>query len=122
MRAGLIGEPRKAQLKFDGQKLTRNNGQEITAPIEQARAQVCWLKQLLAEGTGKELRVFPVVTFPGWYIEQPNEALRDIWVLEPKALVKFLEREPARLDASMVKMAGFFLSRFIRSIERARFK
>ena len=110
----------RAQLRFDGRHIYRENGQAITRPIEQARAQAAWLRNLLLEGTGKELRVFPIVAIPGWYIDQPRAALQDIWVLEPKALVKFLQNEPSRLDVETVRLAAFFLSRFVRSIERAR--
>lgn len=38
--------------------------------IIQARAQSAWLRGLLAESTGKQFDVFPVVVFPGWYIDR----------------------------------------------------
>lgn len=62
----------------------------------------------------------PVIAFPGWFVEQPAQRLTDIWVLEPKALPAFLEQEPLRLAPPDVKLAGFHLSRFIRSAERER--
>ncbi|HQT30948.1 MAG TPA: hypothetical protein PLE48_06610 [Thiobacillus sp.] len=54
------------------------------------------------------------MVFPGWFIEQSNDCLRNIWVREPKALVKFLANAPQKLEPDEVKLAGFHLSRFIR--------
>ena len=56
---------------------------------------------------------------PGWVIEQSNDCLRNIWVLEPKALVKFLANAPQKLEPDEVKLVSFHLSRFIRSESRA---
>ncbi len=86
----------------------------------QARAQAAWLERLLAESTGRQMEVFPVVVFPGWFIEQTEGSLRNIWVLEPKALPKFLENVPQCLAPEDVKLASFHLSRFIRSSEQER--
>ena len=88
----------------------------------QARAQAGWLKGLLAESTGRQFDVFPIVVFPGWFVEQSHGSLRNIWVLEPKALPKFLGNEPQCLTPEEVKLASFHLSRFIRSSEQERSK
>jgi hypothetical protein len=111
------GEPR---IKFDGETLTAAGREPERDPVVQARAQAAWLTSLLAESTGRTLNVFPVVVFPGWFIEQNEGSLRSIWVLEPKALPKFLGRQPQRLKPEDIKLASFHLSRFIRSNERER--
>ena len=72
-------------------------------------------KALLSESTGCNFDVFPVVVFPGWFIEQSNDCLQQIWVLEPKALVKFLAKAPKKLESDEVALASFHLSRFIRN-------
>ena len=113
------GEPR---IKFDGEQLTVAGREPERNPVVQARAQTGWLKGLLAESTGRQFEVFPVVVFPGWYIEQNNDSLKNIWVLEPKALAKFLGNEPQCLTPEEVKLASFHLSRFIRSSEQGRCK
>lgn len=82
--------------------------------IPQARAEARWLRDLLAESTGKTLPVRGVVVFPGWFVEQ-RSARGDVWVLEPKALPSFVEREPPRLSAEEVSLAAFHLKRYIRS-------
>ena len=45
-----------------------------------------------------------------------------MWVLEPKALLKFLGNEQQCLTPEEVKLASFHLSRFIRSAELERSK
>lgn len=110
----------EAKIKFDGEQLTTAGREPERNPVVQARAQSAWLKQLLSESTGRNFEVFPVVVFPGWYVEQSNECLRNIWVLEPKALAKFLANAAQRLAPEEVKLASFHLSRFIRSSEQDR--
>lgn len=106
-----------AKIMFDGEQLTAAGREPERNPVVQARAQSSWLKALLTESTGRNFDVFPVVVFPGWFIEQSNDCLRNIWVLEPKALVKFLANAPQKLEPDEVKLASFHLSRFIRGGE-----
>lgn len=110
----------ETRIKFDGERLTTDGREPERNPVIQARAQSAWLKGVLSESTGRNFDVFPVVVFPGWYIEQSSESLRDIWVLEPKALAKFLANASQRLAPEEVKLASFHLSRFIRGSEQER--
>jgi hypothetical protein len=89
-------------------------------PIIQAKAQASWLRQLLAESTGRTFEVQPVVLFPGWFVEQDAESRQHAWVLEPKALPAFLAHQAQRLSPEEITLASFHLSRFIRSVERER--
>lgn len=109
-----------ARISFDGERLLVGSCAPDRDPIIQARAQATWLKNLLAESTGRKFDVLPVVLFPGWFIEQSPGSLRELWVLEPKALPAFLDREPTRLRTADSKLAAFHLSRFVRSGERER--
>lgn len=109
-----------ARIKFDGSQLTVSGREPERDPIIQARAQAAWLRSLLAESTGRGFDVFPVVVFPGWFVENTAAGFRDIWVLEPKALPKFLGSAPQRMNAEDVKLASFHLSRFVRNTERER--
>ena len=88
-------------------------------PVRQAKAQASWLKKTLLEFSGRDFAVRPIVVFPGWFIEQRPGSLHELWVLEPKALPKFLSNEPAILSAEEVKMASGCLSRFIRVQEKS---
>lgn len=86
--------------------------------VVQALAQARWLRELLAESTGKRLPVWPVVLFPGWFVEQQTGATRALWVLEPKALPAFLERASQRLTPEDAALASWHLARIVRAQER----
>lgn len=107
-----------AKIVFDGEQLTANGFSPDRNPVVQAKAQARWLSDLLAESTGKTFPVWPVLVFPGWFIENRGEAWREIWVLEPKALPKFLQNEATVLAADEVSMAAMHLGSFIRAQER----
>ncbi|MGJ7608557.1 nuclease-related domain-containing protein [Variovorax sp. LT1R20] len=108
-----------AQIVFDGETLKIGSFSPNRDPIVQARSQASWLKQLLLESTGRKFETRPVIVFPGWFVVNSG-GFHDLWVLEPKALLSFLQHEPVRLSAEDVKLASFHLSRLIRSTERER--
>jgi hypothetical protein len=91
----------------DGHKLQRN-------PIEQAKALSHWIQELLYQSTGKKFQVKPVVLFPGWFVE-PMHGGKDVWLLNPKALPKFITNEPMSIKDEDVHLATFHLSRYIRT-------
>lgn len=108
-----------AKITFDGETLLAAGFAPDRNPVIQAKAQANWLQHLLAESTGKTLPVRPVILFPGWYIEDSRASRKNLWVLEPKALPKFLANEPSIVAPEDVTLVSFHLSRFIRSQERA---
>lgn len=87
-------KPLKGQCKviYDGEKLSYNGIFESDKPIIQARAGATWFKNYLKETTKKEFNVFPVVVFPGWFTES-KVPLKDIWILNPKGLEKFMQNK-----------------------------
>lgn len=106
------------KIAFDGETLLAAGWEPDRNPVIQAKAQSSWLQRLLAESTGKTFPVRPVVLFPGWFIEDSRPSRKDLWVLEPKALSKFLANEQAVMAEEDVKLAAYHLSRFIREQER----
>ncbi len=106
-----------SKVKFDGQAILVDGWEPDRDPVVQAKAQASWLSQLLKESTGRKFEVRPVVLFPGWFVEQSPGSLKELWVLNPKALKAFLDREPAALSPEDVKLASFHLSRYIRARE-----
>jgi hypothetical protein len=82
--------------------------------MEQAAGAARWLEDLLESSTGKKFPVRPVVVFPGWFVEQRTPR-GPVWVLEPKALPAFIEREPVTVMPSDVALASFHLSRYLRN-------
>lgn len=103
-----------ARVQFDGIQLAVAGFEPDRDPIVQAKAQASWLRELLGESTGKAFRVRPVVLFPGWFVEQKGTSAREVWVLNPKALRAFIDREPRVLGEEEIRLAAFHLSRFIR--------
>ena len=96
------------QLLVAGKKPDRN-------PMDQAAAAAKWLERLLEESTGKQFKVRGVVVFPSWFVEQRSPR-GSVWVLEPKALPKFIAQEPETIVASDVTLASSHLSRYVRSV------
>jgi hypothetical protein len=113
-------KPRQGSPKitFDGETLRAAGWEPDRNPVIQAKAQASWLQRLLAESTGRTFPVWPVVLFPGWFIEDSRASRKELWVLEPKALQSFLAQEKAVISPEDVKLASFHLSRFIREQER----
>lgn len=100
---------RDGTLLKDGRPVERD-------PIDQVTAQTGWLARVLEESTGKPFPIRGVIVFPGWFVEPMDRTTRErVWVLEPKALPAFIEREPNRLADTDVALAAFHLSRFIRT-------
>jgi hypothetical protein len=110
-----------AKVVFDGEQITIAGWKPDRDPVKQAAAEAGWLARLLKESTGLTFPVRGVVVFPGWWVDQMNkERRRKVWVLEPKALPTFIEREPAKLTSDEVAMAAFHLSRYVRGENRSK--
>jgi hypothetical protein len=110
-----ISKPLKgrADIQYDGTKITINGFSPDRDPIAQAKAQAHWLKDLLRDLMGKNLKVRPVVLYPGWFIScQPREV--QVWVLNEKALPHFLKNEPSLLNLEEVHAIEGHISRFVR--------
>lgn len=107
-----------AKVTFDGERIVVDGREPDRDPVVQAKAQARWLREFLAESTGRKFAVRPVIVFPGWWVEQSTGSTREVWVLEPKALPGFLGHEPAILAAEDVQLASYHLAQFIRAKAR----
>jgi len=77
----------KAEMWYDGEKITIPNRIKSDAPIIQAAAASKWLCNTLQTTTGKEFTIKPVVLFPGWFLNHTDNAKKaKVWVLHPKAV------------------------------------
>ncbi len=102
------------RIKFvDGRLLANGKELERNAAI-QAKAQARWLSDFFGEA-GFKAYVQPVVVFPGWFVEPFDMKAAGVWVLEPKALIAFIENEPERLTREEVKAQMLALSAYIRA-------
>lgn len=91
----------------DGMAIERN-------PIKQVKALSAWLRDLLSQSTSKTFKIRPVILFPGWYTDKTKSGA-EIWILNPKALPKFISNEPITLKDDDVHMVAFHLSRYVRT-------
>lgn len=105
----------RANITYDGQQILINGKKTYTDIIVQVNAATSYIKEVLKDSTGKDFEPFPVVLFPGWFIEGQGNRQGNLWVLEPKAFRKFLDRQTVKLSAEDVKLASYHLSRFIRT-------
>lgn len=108
-------EGKRARIVVDRAGLSVAGAPPSHEALDQAAAQAVWLADLLKRSTSKPFRVRPVVLFPGWYVaqERPRRA-NDPWVLEPKAFIKWLERERMALTDEQVALASVHLSLYLR--------
>jgi len=94
---------RTATVIYDGKQLTIDGRTTEADPIRQVEAAADFIGQLLERMCGRRPDVRPVVLFPGWWVESQPRGAR-VWVLNPKALLSFLENEPTRVSNADVAL------------------
>ncbi|MFA7208974.1 MAG: nuclease-related domain-containing protein [Parcubacteria group bacterium] len=111
-------KPGKGQaiIDYDSKGIRMNGGTISEKPIIQAKAQRDWLQKLILKITGRDVSVKAVVVYPGWFIKASKKN-NDVWVLEPKALPKYLANEKEIFSGDDVNEISFQISRYIRSGE-----
>ncbi|TXH06667.1 MAG: NERD domain-containing protein, partial [Candidatus Moraniibacteriota bacterium] len=88
-----------SKVLHDGNTLQIAGKQAVNQPLHQARAQARWLTALVNRDSTAKYSVRPVLVFPEWYVERIGSRTKDdVWVLNPKALAKFLDCEPPILS------------------------
>lgn len=100
-----MSKPTDKDLKIDyyGDSI-KVAGKEVRGNVlQQVQAQADYLKNYLKEALGEDIFIRPVVAYPGWFINLRAKKPH-IWVLEPKAIPKFMRNEPTRLDNSKINM------------------
>ena len=105
----------KPEIQYDGNQVKINGHTPERDPIVQAKAQASWVKELVKDLTGKVYKVQPVVLYPGWFIKQPSGA--EVWVLNPKALTGFLEKNADQIDEALIPSIASHLSRYVRNLK-----
>lgn len=90
------------------------NGFSNTDISRQVRAEANSLKDILLASTGKEVKVKPVVLFPGWYVDSSKSA-KDLWILNPKALPTFIKNSPKIYSKEDMMLFTYHISRHIRT-------
>ena len=107
-----IGE---AKIIFSGNAVSVDGGPQDERPIRQSLAQARQLRTILKEATGRDFPVQPVVVYPGWFVDQGHDTLKtDVWVLNPKALHKWIEHRDEDVPVDQVKQAATALAKYVR--------
>lgn len=110
------GRSHQATVKVEGGRIRAGGADLGSNPLDQARASAQWVHRLLKQSTGKSYSVKPCLVFPGWFVEPMSKELpRDIWVLNPKGLVSFIQNEALHLKDEDLRLAAFHLSMYCRS-------
>jgi hypothetical protein len=125
-RRGIVAVETKTHSKFpdsrvlyDGKSIRVDGMAPDRDPVVQSMAEACALESMLRESTGNKFHVRPAVVFPGWWVEKCNGAKASpVWVLNEKALPKFVEHEPVVLSEEDFRLAAFHLSRLVRPRRR----
>lgn len=101
-----------AHVRYDGEKVTVDGFVPDRDPVVQARAFARWLSDLIERTAGCKFPVRPVVLFPGWYVEKMPENT-EVWVLNEKALPKFIRNARGNLAPDDVTLVTFHLKRYV---------
>ncbi len=106
----------EATVIYDGERL-RFPSWVTTEPIDQAKAQAEWLSKWLSGAVGDPVKVSPMVTIPGWFIERKSP--NGVPVLNPKKGVKaYLDaKKETALSESMIKRICHQLEQKCRDVD-----
>lgn len=104
-----------AIVQYDGKQLSIRGRALARNPVRQIQAAARWLGEHLEESTGRRFPIRPVVLLPGWFVEAQGKTPHDVWVLNPKALGAFIEREPVVLKSEDVALVA---SRITRDLQK----
>lgn len=97
---------RDGKILKDGRPVDRD-------PIRQVVAAANWLSAKIEAGAGPRIPVRSVVAIPNWFIEPPEPGTKaPAWVLEPKALIKWIEKEPVVFGPDRVNALAFFMEQY----------
>lgn len=108
-----------AVISFDEKQIYVDGIAVEREPIKQAKSLSKWLQDLLVQTTGKKFPIHPVILFPGWYTETTKRG-QDFWVLNPKALPKFIANEALKIKDTDVHLIAYHLSRYVRANEMSK--
>lgn len=103
-------------IEFDGEQILLRGKPLLRNPLDQARINSRWLRDILHAATGKSFDVTPTVIFPGWFV-QSKHWMREVLVLNAhdNSFKTILENRPVTLVDSDIELVSYHLQRFIRT-------
>ena len=101
-------------IHYNAAKNTLHKGShDISSCLVQAKAQAGELRFLMEEYSCTNVPIQPVVVFPGWFIQCTERTPGEVWVLEPKAFLKWIEKVPTALAPDQINATRQILSRHV---------
>lgn len=105
------------KIKYDGKQLTFASGVTTKKPLEQADIHAKWLKKWLSNSLGKSVRVTPVVTIPGWFIDRTASS-NNVFVLAGGEIINnFKKLRGSALGSQEREMIAHQLDQRCRTVE-----
>ncbi|XKT74819.1 MAG: nuclease-related domain-containing protein [Patescibacteria group bacterium UBA2163] len=108
----------KEVVRFNGDHLFVNSKKPTKDVVTQSLAGADWMRSVLKESTGKDFPVWPVLVFPGWFIEPESTKQAEkkgFWLLNPKALSSYINNQPELINNEDLNLVRFHLSRYIQT-------
>ena len=83
--------------------------------VPQVERNARWLTDFLAKKTAEPVNVEGIIVVPGWYTESKGNY--PVKVMNANYLVKFLRKQPERIDVKQVQRIAGVLDEICRTIE-----
>lgn len=104
---------KRNEVIYDGTKLTFPDWQE-RKPIDQAVRQARWLEEWLSNSVGEEVKVRPVLCFPGWYVN--NIGKNGIPIINGKNSETFFTSSSIELSDTLQARIAFQIEQRCRNV------
>lgn len=101
------------KITFDGRQILINGHQPDRDPVAQVLANAARIGEIVGGATQRVPFIRGVILYPEWWVD-PSPKGAAVWVLNPKALPKFLENEPRRLSGAEIASLGATLGAYLR--------
>ena len=109
---------RKSEVVYNGKTVKVDGWSPERDPITQVSAASGFVRNLIKDITGKEVKIRPVILFPGWFVHKPKGS--DVWVLNEKAFRKFITGARVVLDDAAVQQIASAISMYVRTVTKAQ--
>lgn len=103
-----------SEIRYDGKILWKNGKPVGREPIDQVLRNTDWIVRELERRCRKRFPARPILAFPGWYVKS-DARNDDVWVLNPKGVPSFIQREPEAMSPDEVHLAVTHLEQYIRN-------
>lgn len=102
------------QINYNGQTITIDNAAYPNNPIKQAKGQMYWLNGFIRDYANIAVNVVPVVVFPGWFINKPDNN-SEVLVFNEKSFVGFLKTKQKILNQEQVDLVASHIESYCRN-------